>query len=261
MARRIEYSEYENGVIERLTAANKEHISPRGPRKGIGQEAFAEKYGFKQSFYSACLNGHAMLQKYIVVAVAEESGIPIIELDPKFYNLNRWERPRNYERRAQASEGNLLYILEQSHRDIDRPVAKIGITNNLPQRLRAINSATGVSDTWCLYRQIDLGVDNALDVEKATKEVLKEHYESINTEVFKCKPSEILGVAIRVISKKGRFSNVMWTIDPENISPELQEEFERIVEERRVFLKSEGYAQDEIDLELNIPINNSYWWN
>jgi hypothetical protein len=261
MARRIEYSEYENGVIERLKAANEEHISPRGPRKGIGQEAFAEKYGFKQSFYSACLNKHAKLKKYIVSAVAKESGIPIIELDPQFYNLDRWERPRNYEKRAQASEGNLLYILEQSHRDIDRPVAKIGITNNLPQRLKAINSATGVSDTWCLYRQIDLGVDNALDVEKATKEVLKEHYESINTEVFKCKPSEILGVAIRVISKKGRFSNVMWTIDPENISDRLQEEFEAIVEEKREWLESQKWTEDEIDDELRRPIEDAYWWN
>ena len=257
----VEYTEYEKGVLKRLNAANEKYISAEGTKSGIGQIPFAKKYGFTQGFYSQCLKGISLITREVVMAVAQETGIPIKELDEKFDVVERWNRPRDKEKKAKATEGNLLYILEQPHRDISRPVAKIGITNNLPARLKKFNASNGVSDLWSLYRQIDLGIGKAYDVEKETKKVLKERYESITTEVFFCEPSEILGAASRVISKKGGLSNAMWAIDPENISPGIQEEFERIVEESRVSLESEGYAQDEIDLELNIPINNSYWWN
>ena len=53
----------------------------------------------------------------------------------------------------------------------------------------------------------------------------------------------------------------MWTIDPENISDRLQEEFEAIVEEEREWLESQKWTEDEIDDELRRPIEDAYWWN
>lgn len=256
-----ELTKYEDEVVKQLNDVYAEYISPYGERKGIGQKAFAKKYGFSQTLLSQCLKGKEYLQPYIIEAIASESGIAITTLDPNFNSANRWVRPNNPERRANASEGHLLYILEQPDRDIDRPIAKIGITNNVLRRLKSINNATGVSDNWWLYRVIELGTGHARDVERETLQLLKGRYESVHTEVFHCEPSAILGAATRVISKKGESANAMWRIDPDNISDRLQEEFEEIVEEKREWLESQKWTEDEIDNELRRPIEDTYWWN
>tara|TARA_B110000503_G_scaffold66096_1_gene103721 strand:+ start:321 stop:1103 length:783 start_codon:yes stop_codon:yes gene_type:complete len=256
-----ELTKYEDEVVIRLKAVSDEYISPYGERKGIGQKAFAKKHGFSQPLLSQCLNKNEYLRPYIIEAIASESGIAITTLDPNFHSPNRWLRPNESERKANASEGHLLYILEQPDRDIDRPIAKLGITNNVLVRLRSINSPPGVSDNWWLYRVIELGTGNARDVERETLQLLKGRYESVHREVFHCEPSAILGAATRVISKKGKSANAMWCIDPDNISDRLQEEFEAIVEEKREWLESQKWTEDEIDDELRRPIEDAYWWN
>jgi hypothetical protein len=266
MAKIIELNEHEEGVLERVVDTHKKYIASAAQKNnGIGQVAFAEKYGFDQSFYSNCLKQREYLTPTIVMAVAKESGKAILWLDPKYNDPERWKRPRNNKRQSNANEGHFLYILEQPDRDIDRPIAKIGITNNLSKRLKEINRGAGVSDTWWLYRYINLGMGHAFLVEKAVKNVLSERYKRLNNleEIFLCTPNQILGAAMRAISKNKDCTNATWAIDPdpEKISNRLQEEFDELVEERRVFLESEGCTQDEIDSELNIPIGDTSWWN
>jgi len=264
MAKIIELNEYEEGVLKRVVDTHDKHIASAAG--GIGQEALAEKYrGFKQSFYSNCLNRREHLIPAIVKAVAEESGKAIIWLDPEYYDPERWTHPRNNKGQSNANEGRFLYIFEQPDRDIDRPIAKIGITNSLSTRLRQMNRGAGVSDTWWLYRYINLGTGHAFLIEAAVKDVLIERYKRVNnsTEIFLCTPSQILGAAMSAISKNKDCTNAIWAIDPdpEKISDRLQEEFDESVEETRVFLESEGYTQDEIDWELSIPIDDPSWWN
>jgi hypothetical protein len=244
MGKKKELTKYEEGVIKKLNDANDKYISQKGKRTGIGQVAFCKKHPFSQSFYSGCLNKIHYLKPSIILAVAEETGIHKLTLDSEYYNPKRWERPKNQERKGIASEGHILYILEQPNRDVGRPIAKIGITNNLSQRIKTLNSSLGVSDTWSLYVRFDLGLGHAFDVEKATKKVLTERYESRKTEVFYCEPSQILGAVTGVISKN---KDCIGAVYPEEISDRLQEEFDELVWEREVLLESEGYPTS--------------WWN
>ena len=258
MAKTVELTPYEEAVFEKLNRAFDEHISAKGKRTGIGQTAFGIKYGIKQAFLSQCLRQISHVTPQIVGAIAQETGIPLLTLDPDSHNPTRWMRARG---NSNAVKGGFLYILEQPDRDIDRPIAKIGITNNVLRRLKSINNATGVSDNWWLYRVIELGTGHARDVERETLQLLNGRYESAHTEVFHCEPSAILGAATRVISKKGESANAMWRIDPDNISNRLQEEFEEIVEKQREWLESQKWTEDEIDDELRRPIEDAYWWN
>ena len=256
-----ELTEYEQEVIMRLKAAAREFISPFGKRKGIGQTEFAKKYGFSQTLLSQCLNGKEYLNPHIVEALAREAGIPVTELDPEFNNPYRWERPKKFGQRATPHEGHLLYILEQPDRGIERPIAKIGITNDLSQRIKHLNGGTGFYDKWQPYRVIDLGTGLAKEVESETKSILHDRYDSFKTEVFYCTPAQIQEATIGVIARSPVNTNAMWTIDPSNMSPSVEDEFEEIVKERREYFSKEGLTEDEIDSELDFSFDDPYWWN
>ena len=261
----LELTEYEEGVLKRLRDADKKHISSQGKkRNGIGSVAFAAKMDIAQGAYGHMLLKRSYIQPYLVQAIAKESNIPLLTLDPEFNDPKRWERPKGKTRKANASAGNLLYILDQPY--TDRPIAKIGITKNFSQRLNNINHGIGVSDTWWLYRIIDLGTGHAINVETATKTILKKRYKSLRTEVFFCSPSNILEAAIRVIAT-GKFGgHAMWGVgDPgeenENISLKLEEEFQEKIDDEREYLMAQGLSGNDIDIELNKEINDPYWWN
>ena len=260
MPNKKELSNYEEEVKKRCDEAWRTKLKKSSKGDGtFTQATFMKKHGGKsQGAFSHFLTGKKAYPAAIIRAISEESGIDLTTLDPRFHDKDRFDSKANEKVRSQ--EGHLLYVLEQP--DIDQPVAKIGITKDLHARIKSINNGSGVSHPWFLYRFIDLGPGVAYDVESKTKEELGRRYKRLQTEVFYCTGEIMVAVASTFVWKETL--NPLWTVDSDDnyISWKLREEFNEIKDERREYLiAEEGLSGEEVETELDRPIDDEYWWN
>jgi transcriptional regulator with XRE-family HTH domain len=177
-------------------------------RNGWTQNDIAKKLGCTQGYFSQCLNQKQRIQYDMYEAVSLESGVSIEDI------LKEWEplinKKSKRRKEGRAASGNILYILEQ--RENTKPVAKIGITNDLQNRLKTINNSIGATEVWSVYGKIELGEGVAFKVETEVKKILKDRFKKRNTEVFLCKPEQIYEVANRHISSGEFMHNPTWSI-------------------------------------------------
>lgn len=225
-------------------------------KNGWTQNDIAKKLGCTQGYFSQCLNQTQRINFAMYKAVSLESGVSIEDIDEEWKPNIDNNRKRRKE--GKAASGNILYILEQ--RENEKPCAKIGITNDLQNRLKTINKSIAASSAWSVYLKIELGKGAAFKVETEVKKILNDRFNKINTEVFLCKPEQIYGVANRYI-RSGKFMhNPMWSIESNDLE-NRQEEIEEYKREERLYLESEGHSETEIEDILDEIDDEIYWWN
>ena len=224
--------------------------------KDMTQKDLAEKLDLDQSAISQFLRGTTKISLGFLENFANFIGKPITELDPD--GITGIKTKKN----SKQTPANFLYILHQINNE--KPIAKIGITYDVSQRIDSLNGETGNSGIWWLYRYIDLGSDKAKDAEKRSKVKLMQRYNRRNSEVFYCDPAEMHGLVNRVIrSEMDGLSNKLWNIGKpdEELSPLIMDEFDEMLQNVEKSLRSEGCSQVEIDHEISKDMYDPFWWN